>query len=546
MASDTPRRGPGRPPALFAVAVLWLCAAATPAQAQTTSGSIAEERSSIYSSGDLILVNPQQSTAIFLTVIVLSTAFEYALEFLMAIKNRYQRTIVLAVKEEAMTLSAAHMLLLWGSFSFPLALRWHTQLQFVAMCLLYMVITYLATVTGVVVLLARIMSAWRTFEWSAIAADAQHDKDQQLFKMSRQVMLTMLPFDVPGADPDLAADDEARGENPNAVLVYSSLLTVIERRHLKTLTDFTPLTWIGLALLITVNGFRAVTVDSVGGLDESGKRIAQALAFIAMGYLMLGGLLLFQHLLYRRLNQVMFARAAQNGGAISKKRRTATQREADREKHRKVLFFSSVPSTLQIFKVFWLGIIWYVALLIVGIFRVLWRDFEWFALMIYVAAIVPPIGCVYLLPWAQVYAVMAASVGAEFDPELVRGILAGDIDVNDHDVADVDDDDGAGWAGIADSAVAEGATHAEIVDRALDEEQQQRAEAEPAMPDEWDGPTISLHEAAAPEQVQGSPPRVVGVRPVLNDVGARFDTRPKRAVFDDAAVLRRERDKAFL
>lgn len=531
--------------------------------------SVAASRSSIYASGDLILANPMQSTAIFLTVIVLSTAFEYILEFLMDIKNRYQRAIVLAVKEEVVCMAFTHMVLLWASFSFPFTTHWHTVIQFVAVTVIYMAFTYIFMTASIVVLLSRRMSSWRTFEWSAISAISQHDKSEQQFRLARQVYLAMLPFDVPGAEPsgggrDGGNDEDGDGDNvddPNAALLFSSVLTVLERKHVQSFTDFTPVTWIGLALLITVNGFRAVTVVSIG-LGDEGTRIAQSLSFIATGYAMALALFVMSSLLFRRGYSRLFGRAAKNNGCINPAKRTAAERKSDADEFKRVLFFSNVGHTMQIFKVFWLGLIWYSAHLVVGIFYVLWRDFGWYSLILDAIAIVPPLLALVILPGCFVCAILTAAIGADFDPRIARAVLDGDIDVNDHDIPDEDGDaaDGSGWAGIASSGVdfsdpAEGAlkdddeTDGRAVSpdpsqpgqRRLGASQQQTRDNEPELPDEWSGPAVTFHDGS-PDPPTTAPTKVLGVRPVLNDRSLAWNVRQRRPVFDDTALLRRDAD----
>jgi hypothetical protein len=525
--------------AVAAVATFFLAFAVGTVRAQADEDG---EKSSIYARGDLIAINPQQSTVIFIVVIVLSTAFEYALEKLMELKNRYKRTIVLAVKEEITCIAFTHMLLLWISFSFPLSPHWRIVLQFVAVCLIYMTFAYIISISVIIVLLSKRMSQWRSFEWASLLMVSQHDKKQQLFKMCRQVFITMLPFEMQG-DPDENLNDEQRQSDPNAMLIYSSIMTVVERKFMKTFTDFDPVTWIGLALVITLNGFRAVTVVSLDKSEEL-TRIAQSLSFIGTGYLIMLACIGLHLMLFRRLYGMLFTRAAEDGGSISKAKRTPAQREEDIRRHSRALYFGSLPYTIQVFKIILLSMCWYVALLIVGIFFVLWRDFEFYALLLYVISVIPPIVVVMLLPSTMVHTLMCACIGVEFNPDIVRKLVDGELDINDQDVEDgdgVEDEDNAGWAGIAQPGVDREAKResAQRLRRAANRAAgaTTRADEEGAdLPDEWDGPTVSLHDSAT-EPVTGSPAKLMGVRPVLNQ--PKYNTRSKRPVFDDSALLRR-------
>lgn len=500
----------------WSIVVVLLVCAVHPITGQSTG-------STIYAQGDLILVNPQQSTAIFVSVLVFSTLFAYLMQWLMGVRNRYQRSIVVAIKEEVTCMTVAELLLLWATFSFPLSDQWKSVIQFVALCLIYMALYYSIAVMTVTVLQGRQMNKWRLFEWAKLGADATHGRDEQTLKMCRHFYLSMLPFDV-GADPSNLDEDL----DPNAMILFTSAMTMIERRHMKAFTDFTPLTWLGLFFVITVNGFRALTVGTVG-LDTTSLHIAQSMTFIALcGY---GTFLVFivaSQTLLSRLFRNLFNKAASNGGTISQTKLTDEQRTADVEEMTKCLFFRSIPATLQIFKVVLLSQVWYLSMMTVGIFYVLWRDLGWYSLIIFPIAILPPVVTVLIYPTALTRTMMCCVVGVEFDIKAARGILAGDFDVNDVELT------AAEIHGVDDDA--------ELIAKADEHMHKKRAQNDDAdsdldLPDEVQGVTVNLHSGT---QIHTSPSKVLGVRPVLNE--RTYVVTNNRPVFDDTANLRVRRD----
>lgn len=111
--------------------------------------------SGVYTNQDLILVNPLQSTSIFLGVIFFSTGFELACERMDNHVNKYTKIFFYSIKEEMAVLGFAQLVLLfvlYAAVSFTsVKLSWLIVIEFTQLCLVYMAFAFvvMATFIGV-------------------------------------------------------------------------------------------------------------------------------------------------------------------------------------------------------------------------------------------------------------------------------------------------------------------------------------------------------------------------------------------------------------
>jgi hypothetical protein len=472
---------------------------------------------SIYSNGDLILVNPQQSTVIFVSVIVCSTLLEYLITRLQSAKNKYLRTIVVASKDEITNIGFVQMLLLFVVYSFPLSGSWAAVILWVTMCLLYMAITYVIMASIVLALLRLQGNRWRIFEWARIDADAHHTGSEQLFKTARQYFVAAVRSQNENDNADL---DEKLEDT--SLVAFSSYLMRIQRRNLRQVTDFGFKTWFGCGLMIVINGSRAITAASI---DRSNV-LLQVLSFVGVsGY---GTILLFlvAHTMFqRRLRRFLVARVLE----LKKKTEPTLQagvfdERLDRPPEdvgpvkldrsvtpQQCFFFRSMSATLEMFKIVQLCLMWYFAVGIMAYAFVAWDAVQWFALLIYAGAAIPLLIFLRVYPWTVNLIMICQSLGDHFDMDLVKALL-GDNDVETDSDSDGSDDDGD----KGDGKKREGLAPAEL-DAELRE-----------VEDEWNGEhVVTLHETVPPDmKPQGEPSKLVGVAP-----RAKFERKAARPVF---------------
>ena len=450
---------------------------------------------SIYSNGDLILVNPQQSTAIFVSVIVFSTLLEYVIERIQQAKNRYVRTIVLASKDEITNMGFVTMVLLFVAFSFPLAASWRVVSQWVVMCLTYMAFGYVFMISVILAMMSLRVGKWRVFEWARIEADAHHSSSEQLFKTAREYFVLLVRATIPEHSDRL---------EDSSLVTFSSYLARVERRHLADITDFSFKTWFGLGLMIIVNGARALTAATI----QSNKNLIQVLTYIGItGYGTLILYLIAHGFFQRRFRNYLFQQivSVQNGTVPELDRATTPQQ---------CFFFRSMTASLEVFKVTQLCFMWYIAVQIMAYTYVAWIEVEWFALLIYLGAAIPVIAFLYIYPWTLNLIFMCQALGTSYDADLVRRLLmeevaASDSDSDEDSDGEFDDEEEAdkkkkksGSAGILD---------AELL----------------AVEDEWTGPDVTLHSSVPEDQApKGEPAKLVGVPPAN-----KFQHKPSRPIF---------------
>lgn len=505
----------------------------TPAPPGSTAAPVDDFRS-IYSNGDLILVNPQQSTVIFLSVIVSSTLLEWAIEVMGGHPNKYIRIIFFAVKEEATCIAFTEMVLLFVAFSFDLSRQWRVVIQWVVMCLLFLVFAFTIMVTVVVMLLRVQARRWRTFEWAKIEADATHDTHEQIFKLSRAYFLHKVM-------QKLSDCGVRTTEIP--LVAFSAFIGRVERRLIPGVLDFTLRTWAGLGLVIVLNGARSVTAASV----TSRSTLVQILTFVfIIGYGILVAYAAVHLLLTRRLRQFMltFAVQLERGETEIKSSSQSTAKVA--KNTQQCLYFRSPGATFELIKVLMLSMVWYVAVLIMAYVYVSFSEVGWYALLIYAAAAVPPVVMTYKLPWTLNVVTICVALGDDMENrtgEDVSRFLAS--------VADSDSEQEGGGGGDANGGVdGRGNDTASMAPigipvgmdlRSLGTSSPARdiddddtivgpgAGAQPA--DEWTGRDITLHSLTPPDhQPTGDPQRLMGVPP-SESLAKKFEKRQSRPVF---------------
>ena len=449
---------------------------------------------SVYFNGDLILVNPQQSTAIFLVVIASSTILEFCFEKAGEQRNIYIRTIVRALKEELTVISTSQLILLFVAYSFSmLSSLWRFTLEWVVLTLAYLCLAYAAGITTILILLKWRSLTWRTFEWARIEADAHHSNSEQLFKIAR------LYF----------ADEVSSRANQHGTMhveiplvAYSSFLSRVERSLLKYIMDFSMKTWGLLSLIIIVNGARSLTV---GTIDTT--NVGQITSFvIVIGYVPLLVYLAVHRSLERRLRQFIL-------------RQRHPESRVEGATGLQCLFFRSPIATLEVFKAFLLIMMWYSAVFISGFVYVSYHSLGYFAVIVYAIGAVPPIVTCFSFPWTINVVTMCVSLGTELDKAVDH--LKNGVQVDD-DIASEDSDDELGSVDAHPNnqkklkKKKEGGGNTEEMHTTTSKARGNvAASALSFFPDEYNGPPVTFHDGLPEDQVPpGEPSRIMGVVPV--------------------------------
>lgn len=383
------------------IGIVALCCLTSPVFAQV------DVRASIYANGDLILINPQQSTAIFISVIVCSTGLEFLFEILESQTNRYIRVIYKSVKEECTVLGLSELVLLFIAFSFTgLSQTWRIVIQWVAMCLLYMACAYTIFVSVVMIFLKLNAKAWFTFEWARLDADVYHTSNEQLFKLARRYFTSRLV--------DVIRERFKKNVAEIPAVAFSSYITHVEKQYLRMMLDFSMKTYGGLAFVIVLNGSRSITVATIAQAN-----IGQIISFMAVvGYGIVLAQFIVKLILERRLRQFLLLQTNSE----------TAKRDLGAES---CLFFTSASATFEVFKIFFLSMMWYTAVFIMCYLYTSWAAVGYYCILMYIFAIIPPILFCLQLPWCFTLVVWCAGLVGNLDSRGIDLLLKGVSALND-------------------------------------------------------------------------------------------------------------------
>lgn len=355
--------------------IWWIVLAGAVWVAQPVVGIDAANMPNIYSNDDLILANPQQSTAIFLTVIVASTALELFLGTVAKRRNLYFRMMVEAVKEEITVLGFCIMALQFAVSSFPdISAAWKTVAEWVTICLVYISIGYVALVLFLAPQMKRRAQAWRTFEWARIDSDSHHSATEEIFKLSRRYFVAQLTayFRFHG--------EEVTNVPPVALSSFSYYRSIAA---LKEVFDFSLKTWIILGLFVLLNAMRTITMESLDGSTI----LAQTLTFlIIIGYLVLLLQVALAMVLERRLRRFLIQQLSPD----------TVKPDSD---SMGCLFLNSSSATLELNKGFILTSIWFFVYFMLAYVSASYNENGLLCILFVALALPPPIGVILLTPW---------------------------------------------------------------------------------------------------------------------------------------------------
>ena len=428
--------------------------------------SIVVDMPNIYANDDLILVNPQQSTAIFLTVIVASTVLELFLGTVAKRRNLYYLMMVQAIKEEITVIGFCIMSLQFAGSSFPeLSPTWKTVAAWVTASFVYISFMYVGTVIFLAPQMKRRAQMWRTFEWARIDADSHHSATEEIFKLSRRFFVQEL------SNHFRQEGEELTNIPPVALSSYTYFRSI---EGLKEIFDFSLKTWLILGLFVLINGMRTITIDSLGGSTV----LPQTITFlIIIGYLVLLLQFVLATVLERRLRQFLIKQLSPD----------SYKGESDAMS---CLFLASSGATYELTKGFLLTIMWFFVYFMLAFLSASIKDMGYISILFVFLAIPPPIGVLLLTPWIIHTVCVCEALSAKNRESAIEHLEGGCVvlDEVDDDVLAIEDADGIVYRkkmeteALLSVPIQERGHGGGAMDRELDG----------IIDDEYNGPTINL------------------------------------------------------
>lgn len=362
------------------------------AGAQTTTASTTTEKSaSIFDSDDLVLINPVESTTLLMGLLACGAILELLFAALRRRPEKFFHTVFESIIEECMLVGILTMILIFISSAGSLEGSWNIMISNSVLVLLYMVVAFALYATITIFWTLRTLSSEKKFERSRMDVDPLLTSTEQLHKECRNFFRASVRINKL-TDPS-----------------YADVLFMdyIQERSAATLANIYDLSWKSwgvLALFVVGNVIRTRSVISSDTSKAQGI-VLNISTFIAIMGVFPVALFLISHWVIR-LRLVSLVR-----------KQTDADVNVDTSH---VLFFSSVDVTAAVFSVIILLLEWYIAMFFLNMANQAFEEFGPVAVIVVVAALVPPLVFLYFLPWTVINITILSSLGKNIDKDLVQ------------------------------------------------------------------------------------------------------------------------------
>ena len=352
----------------------------------------------LFTSGDMIMRNPVEGSTIFVTAVLVASVVEWLIDYLRAIESDSFQLVFESVREETLIVGVMTLLLIFVLSLGLLRTKWVIMLNYAVMSLLLMVVFFVIIISSMVIVLRIQLNKWQEFERVRMDADPLLSSKELTFKQCRDRFRESV----------VAMDAKF-----NIDVLFSEYLKRVQRFTVARIADLSWKSWACLGLLIIINGVRSrFTTGFTGGEDSEltrNQRLANVASYIGfVGY----GTLLFYFILHLRLSRQLTAFASEP--AAEKKKYVEG---FDIKSSSKLLFFGSLETTAQILQSTILFMEWYMAVFALGMVFESWREFKYTAFALYIAAIIPPVVFVGMIPWTLTIVAILSALGTDLKIE---------------------------------------------------------------------------------------------------------------------------------
>eukprot|EP00744_Colponema_vietnamica_P019122 GILI01027041.1.p1 GENE.GILI01027041.1~~GILI01027041.1.p1 ORF type:complete len:306 (-),score=41.76 GILI01027041.1:66-941(-) len=214
---------------------------------------------------------------------------------------------------------------------------------------------------------------------------------------------------------------------------YSTYLSKLMRKNVVSLTDLTWVSWLCLATFVVLNAlrteaFRRLSEYRDENLDDDytiGQRLILYLSFIVIiGYGVLVLFLIMHKILSNRLTQFLAMTENSSGGGaggIQARLLDGGARAADSlDDSRAYLFRRSLEVTLEMLQILLLALLWYVSTFVLSFSYPIVNSMPDYAAPIIVAAILPVVIVMILMPWTLMLITILGSLGNNLDENTIQ------------------------------------------------------------------------------------------------------------------------------
>jgi hypothetical protein len=304
--------------------------------------------------------------------------------------------------------------------------EWLLFFQWAMICLFMMMLFFIFVIFTTLGSTHRGAAGWLKFEVERMDSDTSLTSKERQYKLAFGKFQTALT---------------AFGYDGSQGVRFSAYTAKLVRRNVVALTDLTWVCWVCLATLVVLNTLRAEATTSINQTywgdenieDEMSQqqRIVNYISFIVfIGYTTFFLFLGVYYYIWRQLESFL-EKKQQRGGVIGA---TAEDGEGgdvsanlinrdNLEDPRSLLFRRSREATMEIIQVLIVYLEWYVSTFFVSFSGDIAKNFGLQGIPFFVAAIIPVVGVIFMLPWLLNMVTMLSSLGNNLHEEVVRHLI---------------------------------------------------------------------------------------------------------------------------
>ena len=378
------------------------------------------EFSSLYSSGDIILQNPIESSAIFLVVVVMCSSIEYLFSLAGDVESKFFRVMFDTISEEILVVGVLSLLLTFGSSVIrSLPPSWSTMFQWAHICLLFMGIMFIALLSAVMFFVFSGNSKWKKFESVRLRAGTEGMKvsERDYAAAVDKFKLALRAFDYPTNVP------------------LSEYLLKAEKKNLIALGNLSWKSWLALSTIVVLNALRTKVVTEIFPdpdpldpdiiLDQTGNIVNVAVFIVICGYGTLALFLGINRQLQRRYRQYLMLNNGPRG--VDRDRAEDDQdiqvTRLDLDDPQSFLLWQSLSNSIALVQAVLMFLVWYSAVFFLNI---VYQTFTFniaLTLMFLIAAMLPMVIFVIWVPGTLTAIALLSTLGTNLNETWVKALL---------------------------------------------------------------------------------------------------------------------------
>jgi hypothetical protein len=377
------------------------------------------ELSSLYSSGDIILQNPIESSAIFLVVVVMCSCIEYLFALAGEVDSKFFRQMFDTIAEEVLVVGSLSLLLTFGSSVIQsLPSSWSVMFQWAHICLLFMGIMFVVLLVLVLFFVFSGNSRWKKFESTGLKNGLEGVSLRQ-----RDFAYAIDKFNLA-----LRAFGFEAGE-----VTLSSYLLKAEKRNLISLGNLSWKSWLALSTIVVLNALRTKVITRIFPdpdpynpdiiLDETGNVVNVASFIVICGY---GTLLIFLAIhrrMQRRFRQYLMLSQTKTRVEGNDLAEPINVTKLDLDDPQSFLLWQSTTNSITLIQAVLMFLVWYSA---VFFLNMVYQTFTFnigFTLLFLVTGIVPLIVFVVVAPWTLTAIAILSTLGTNLNENWVKSLI---------------------------------------------------------------------------------------------------------------------------